>query len=352
MKKDLFNIDHLLGKTKEPEIGKEEEMTPDEKKRILQLALNKIDTLPNTNKNTLSRNKLAIFKKKLTKSLTAAGIVLALLTGTYASASIFHLNDKFAEFFHGQERDLNKQQIYIRNTSELSQTNKQVTLSIDQILGDDYSFYILYHLEGLSKKDITPVIKNADISLNITDYQVDDPIFEKEEDGKFYFIQTVRTDENMSGKEIKFHINKIGYYENQSKTRNTAKASKKEKFIPLTDASFQLSWKLNYKISTKQIPVQKKINIYGGTAILDKISISPLSVTVHLTNINCKKEWKQPNDQLLVKMKNKTVYDSYDTSLVDTYNDFDVITVSFHKFISYDDIESITFAKETISLTK
>ncbi len=65
---------------------------------------------------------------------------------------------------------------------------------------------------------------------------------------------------------------------------------------------------LHLALNKKQLHVQKKINIYGGTATLDKISISPLSVTVHLTKIKCKKEWKQPNDQLLVKMKDGTVY--------------------------------------------
>ena len=104
MKKDLFNIDHLLGKTKVPEIGKDEEMTKDEKDRILHLALNKIDALPDASKNSTSHSRRTPFKKRIPKILTAAGVALALLTGTYTSASIFHLNDKFNEFFHGQEK--------------------------------------------------------------------------------------------------------------------------------------------------------------------------------------------------------------------------------------------------------
>jgi exosome complex RNA-binding protein Csl4 len=335
MSKDLEKI---LEKMKTYQVEDAPKLSAEEQNRIFQMAMKKID---NEKKEEEAQVKAQTRYSRWAKRAAAvAAIVLVFSLGSVAGAAIFHLDSKFARFFATEGDESHNNQVKVQNVKIASQEIDHIKVTADQVIGDDHSVYIMFHLTGVSP-DITNIqLKDVDINLDSDDYILNDPVLSGYENDNPYYILEIRTSLVLSGKDITMSVGKIGY------------ANDEGKFVTLSKGGYRLSWNLNYQKQTKDVAVGKKIQIYGGSADLNRVSISPLSVTVYLDQMaNTKREVTNPNDRLRVILKDGRIIDSYRMDSGSVLNDYDEVSLGLHTIVKYDDIQEIQFAGITIPIS-
>lgn len=353
----LSNMDNDLG-------CEGTQLETDEKKRIYNLAMSEIEkeTRERTSQETETKSQGRNFgeqeagkktsgrgiekKGRMIKHHTVLVVLAAVLAfGLVACAVAYHYSDAFRTYFGSAGDD-----VKISGTVLLAEESFEgVTVRAKEVVGDSYGCYIYYQIEVKDIEDWQlPEAEEVSIELPATSYTVLDPAQGAVNGNTADFIIGVRTSENLQGMKCKFTLSNPGYYD----------AS--DRFVPFCEHDFSLSFDLNYEDVPTEIDVNKEISIYGGKATFDKISISPLSVTVFLTETEQFKreaselpEGESVNDQLTVRFMDGSIRDSY--CLADDYDIFDdttVISMGFHKMVSLDDIENITFAGVTVPITE
>ena len=330
MKKD---IDQLLDGLKEYDRNSDSTLSDEEKNRIFQLTMEQIDK---------SKRKKHKTGRKTAQIVAAVAVVMVLAIGSVAGASIYHLNDKFSRFFRGDDDMKKNEAVEVQNLERTAQEIDQVKLTVDQVIGDDHSVYVMFHLSGISP-DVSGIeMKNCNVDIEgaTKEYIVSDPQASGYEGDDPYYVIEVRTSGEVADKNISFKVGKIGYYDVE-----------KKKFVVLSKGGYRLNWTLDYEKRTREVEVGKQISVYGGQGTLDRLSISPLSVTVYLKNLqDTKKEIKKANDRLQVVLNDGTIFDSYRTKDGSVLNDFDMISLGLHSIVRYDDIREVRFAGVTVPI--
>lgn len=260
-----------------------------------------------------------------------------------ACAVTYHYSDVFQRYFQPADEKTEVSGVMIL----AEETKDDVTVRLKEVIGDAYGCYIYYQIEkkGLTAQQI-PVA--ADISIDgISDsYTVMDPFLGGIDGDTADYMIGIRTSQDIQGKKCKFHLKDPGYYDAL------------DQYVPFVEHEFEFDFSIDYVDMPEEIEVGKEIEIYGGTAVFDKVSISPLSVTVFLTEKEPFKtyaselpEGKAVNDELTVRFLDGSIRDSY--RLMDDYDifhDVTVISMGLHKIVSMKEIENITFAGVTIPI--
>lgn len=328
MKKDM---NQMLDNLKEFKRNEDEQLSEDEKDRIFNMVMTKIGEEKSTTKR-----KTFLYGKRIA---AVVAVFLVLSIGTVVGAAILHMDNKMARFFSVEGDKKAEENVEVQNVKIASQEIDNVKVTADQVIGDDHSVFILFHLTGISPEATDVIMRKCDVKIEGVKgiYTVNDPVCSGYEENDPYFILEIRTAEDVSDKNIHMSIGKIGYTDLE------------DKFVTLSKGGYNLSWKLNYHKNTKELNVNKPVQIYGGSAVVNKISISPLSVTVYLRDIkNTMRETDKPNDRIRVVMKDGVIYDSYRMDSGNALNDYDVISLGLHKIVKYEDIQEVQFAGITI----
>lgn len=336
----MKDIDEILNKMGEntSEI-KDTDMSQNEMDRIYQSTIKKIDKekLVYLNKSKNDSNRLP---KNVIKKLLVASIAATLVTGTVAFGAM-HWNDKFVRFFglSGVEDQHQAASMEVNKSDE----DNDVTVSTEQVIGDNQGFYLLLKVKGANQDNaLADSFKNVDVKIEDADtYQVSDLECMGIDNGVASYILNVTTPEQLIGKNITLTLKDYGY-------------DGEDKYVTVNKGTWKLSWKLDYEVNTTKYSVNQKINIYGGTANFDSVVLSPLSVMVKYSDTKgCQeimKNGEDPNDKLIVNfMDGSAVNSDYDKELV--YGDNE-ITIYMNKIVNPDEIESVSFAGITVPITK
>ena len=346
----MSKLDRMLEGMKDYELDKnggDEKMDEDEKDRLLKNVMEKIES----EKSDMKEQDKSTNRKgrKLKGSVTKAAAIIGLvfITGNVAivGAKMLHLNDKFSSYF-GQETSNDVEIEENLRDVDAKAVNKDVTVEVDQVLGDDYGFYALFNVKGVKDTDsiiepgfrdyevkIEGVKNNIPISYNVI------KVYDDKEDELSFMLKV--NSQNLAGKEISFTLKDLG-------------DGCDGDFRKIVKGKWELNWKLSYKNNAKKLKVNKSIDLYGGKYNWDSISISPLSVSVSSTMKEqgiihqSDDESVDLNDEFYVDFADGTRLNKEYMDTDDIYMDGSDVSMTFHSIKKFDDIVSVTYAGVTI----
>lgn len=334
----MKDIDEVLNDINKYEsFHNESSLEGDEKKRILEMTMKKI------NDESIKKSRNVGFSKRKICLLIIASILIFSMVGA-SVAVIFKWNEKLSNYLKvdkAQKEELNSTGMEINE----SVTENNLTITAVQSVGDKYGIYIL--LDILAPEDIT-LSKDYDFSRikmkidGLVAYQSKFSIIDAKNNTATLLV-SVNTSENVNGKKITLEMNDLGYYN----------INDDEQFNSVIKGVWNLSWNLNYKDVSKDYKVNRNMKIYGGEAVFESINVSPFSATVILSektkfDIHSHDSPWDNNQGLSVKLKNGDIIDMNNCGNI--FDDTIVITMSFGRIIDVNEIESISFDGEEVKI--
>ena len=309
-----------------------------EKIRIFNRTMAKIDILKEEQMYGNKKRRNAVPKKTF-----AAVLSSFLVVGLAACAVTYHYSEGFRTYFNQTDEKME-----VKGEVVLSEeTYEGVTVQVKEIIGDAYGCYIDYLIKNEGETKLLPLqaeevrVEGLADSLTILD-----PVLVGEEGDAAEYIVGIRTSENIQNKECRLILSNPGAYDAA------------DNFVTAAAHDFSFDLLLGYEDCSTEIEAGQEISIYGGKAVLEKISISPLSVTVFLKetekfrqHASDLKEGEPVNDELIVRFMDGSIRDSYRVAQdYDIFHDTTVISMGFHRIVSMEEIENITFAGVTIPI--
>lgn len=282
--------------------------------------------------------------KKSKKKYLIVGLVACLGVSAAVCAATLGWNNKLARYFGGEGDKKAQKEAQVVNLDQADSHNG-ITVSAVQLIGDKNGFSILMRIAGDDSDNIAQ-FKSIDVDIeNAKEYTVGDlnPVG-SEKDGDYYVLN-VRTPQDLQDKKIKLQLHNYGYNDIET-----------NKFKTTSKGTWELEWNLSYVNSEKTYKVNKDISLYGGTAVFDSVSISPISISVKYSD--CKntqtymEDGQDPNDKIIVQFMDGTMLNSTYVDAGDFVYDDSMISIYLRKVISVKDVESVTFAGVTIPINK
>ena len=273
-----------------------------EKQRVLTDTIDRINSKKSARHSTFRRTAII------------CAICVTFVTSV-AAAGFFRLDEIFYNFLHGSDTN-----VQVSGEDIAAQdTSNGVTVTAKQIIGDDYGFYVIFY----TGKNNNITVNRAEVEIKGAEvYQCSD-IIGMEGGILNTFMLHIMSAENLQGRQIAVRLS------------------------DKNGSTWDLNWKISYSNSAKNFDVSKPIRIYGGSALWKSVSISPVSVTVRLTDLrNTKTNCSNPNDTITVTMDDGSVFSSDSSIDTDILHDTDFITMSFNKIIDIGKVKSISFAGE------
>lgn len=317
----MNNIDEILENLAINQNKKIPELSCFEKQRMLSRAMDKINP-----KKTMRQNKLR-------RTALICAVCITFLTSV-AAAGFFNIDKIFYKYLHGS--DMNAE---VSGEDVMAQdTSNGITVTAKQIIGDDYGFYVIFDVTEKDNNIIKEAaVDEAEVKINGAEvYQCSDIITLQNESSNTFMLH-IMSAENLQGKEIAVHL------------KNTSKSKKNDPLF--YNAKWNLNWKIDYSNSAKSFDVSKPIVIYGGNALWEGVSISPVSVTIRLADLrDVKMHCDNPGDTITLTMKDGTVFSSDGSKDTDMMQDTDFITMSFNKIIDISKVKSVSFAGEVYEM--
>ncbi len=307
----MNNIDEILENLAINQKKGVPELSCFEKQRILNRTMDKINPEKTARHAVFSRTALI------------CAVCVMLVTSVVAGAEFFKLDEMFYKYLGASDTN-----VQVEGEDITAQdTSNGVTVRARQVIGDDYGFYVIFDADGtkgIAINEAEVEIKGAKV------YQCSDIIGMTDENPNTFMLH-IMSDENLQGKQISVHL----------KNGSTGKAKNKK------DAKWNLNWKIDYSNSAKSFDISKPVRIYGGNALWKSVSISPVSVTVRLTDLKgVKTHCGNPNDVITVTMEDGSVFSSDGSEDTDVLHDTDFIIMSFNKIIDIGKVKSVSFAGE------
>ena len=291
-----------------------------EKQRVLNRTMAKINPEKAAKHRTLERTVLI------------CAVCVMLITSAVAAAEFFNLDKLFYKYLSGSDTNvqLSGEDIMARDTS------KGITVTAKQVIGDDYGFYAIFDVSVEDSAEKGAEFNNAEVEIKGAEvYQCSDIIRLRGENSNTFMLH-IMSAENLQGKEIIVHLDNAGTGKIKDGTG-----------LGAANAKWDLNWKIDYSNSAKSFSVSKPVSIYGGSALWESVSISPVSVSVKLADLNgTQTHCTDPNDLITVTMQDGSVFSSDGSEDTDILQDTDFITMSFNKIIDISKVKSVSFAGE------
>ena len=243
----MSKIHNLFNKNLDDSLlDKEDNLSQDEKDRVLKMTVNKI------NKENSKPKRVKHSKKKLLVGILVASL---LTIGTVAVASEYFdssLDNRFLNFL-----SIDKNDTYLDGASEdlnISVVNNGVTVNVTQTLGDKHSLYILMDViipDNIELPKDSPyyfygshvqLSKNTGYGWYLEKLETEDS-----NPNKHSYLLAFNASENLSGSTITLDLKDFGYYDEN------------DNFNYLAKGNWLLSWKLNYTDISKTYHINKLI---------------------------------------------------------------------------------------------
>ena len=303
----MNNIDEILENLTMNQKKELPELTVFEKQRVVNRAMDKINPKKNAYRSTFRRTVLV------------CAVCLCFVTSAVAAANFFKLDEIFYKYLCGSDTNVE----VAGEDIMASDSSNGITITAKQVIGDDYGFYVIFDVS--EKDNIKIAVNNAEVEIKGAEvYQCSDIIGMQGENPNTFMLH-IMSAENLQGKKISVHLNGESNNEDSS--------------------NWDLDWKIDYSNSAKNFDVSKPIKIYGGTALWKSVSVSPVSVSIKLSDLSGTKiHCDSPNDLITVTMKDGSVFRTTDSEDTDILQDTDIITMSFNRIIDIGNVKSISFA--------
>lgn len=343
--KELNNIHHY--------ISDDEKMDDKEKSEILNLVMKKIEK-EKQEEQTESKRDLPR-KNKITK-VVAAALAAVIIGGTVTvGAKTIFMRTPIAKYFNigavndaAQKEKLEKTTGKMLQNLNISDEQKGLKVSINQIFGDDYACYLSVNVTGFQKNKKFDRLSGkgtfGEVNVDIPDKSIIQTSLHDEgmndDNSKNYLL--IIGCEKMKGSHVNLQLKDFGYYND------------KDEFLPVIKGTWNLDFDLTYSANPKKYTVNKEINIYGTKAVWDDVTFTPISASVSLT-MKDKNDAELPtgvktNDELCVNFADGSSISSYDVDDDAIYDDTTNISISFSEIKNLEDIVSVTFAGETYTI--
>lgn len=327
-------FDEMLNDLKEHgDPMKEEPMNEQEQKRIYNRTMAKV--------NAQQGNSTApVRRRRVPRAVVVGGIIGLICAGT-AVAVVANWNRSFSRYFNAEETQIKDEPsaIAVNQSSSIN----GLTVTAENVIGDGSGFYVALSVTGASDQSTSDAFEDMELEIVGADtYQCSDLVSEGTENGVASYVLSVQTSEPLQGKEVTLSLENYGKYNDQDKFETEVKGN------------WVVEWKLNYKDVSQAYQVNQPVTVYGGTANWATMKLSPYSVTVITENEKGYKEHAsdgvEPNDDIEVRMKDGTVFNSAEVDDIDVYEDMHLKMLSFHQMIDVNEVESVTFAGVTYTV--
>ncbi|MDD6213640.1 MAG: DUF4179 domain-containing protein [Firmicutes bacterium] len=300
-------------------------------------------------KSILGKTLLKIGKKRRLKTVLSkktaivCAVAIVCIGAVSAATEIFNMKPEFARYF----RTENNQDVPAIGTDiSLFDEKHGIKLTAEQVIGDDFGFYVLLKLKGDGSSEYT--FESVDVNVEgskVTQCSDLVQIGCEDADSASYMLHII-TDGNVIGKRITISCKNAGI--------NNFDPDKQEYvFDTARKGTWKISWALNYNSVANAVDVNREVNVFGGTVNWKKVSISPVSATVFLEKkTDYQTECEEPNDTLIVQLKDGTRFRSDYADSSDVLNNVDTISLYFGRIVDFNDVESISFSGETVQINE
>ena len=334
-------------------ISDDEKMDDKEKSEIFNLVMKKIEKEKQEEETQKTRDFPR--KNKITK-VVAAALAAVIIGGTVTvGAKTIFMRTPIAKYFNiGSVNDATQKEKLEKTTGKMLQNlnvsdeQKGLKVSINQIFGDDYACYLSVDVTGFQKNKKFDKLSGkgtfGEVNVDIPDKSIIQTSIHDEgmndDNSKNYLL--IIGCEKMKGSHVKLQLKDFGYYND------------KDKFLPVIKGTWNLDFDLTYSANPKKYTVGKEINIYGAKAIWNDVTFTPISASVSLT-MKDKNDAElptgvKPNDELCVNFADGSSISSYDVEDDAIYDDTTNISIGFSEIKNLEDIVSVTFAGETYTI--
>ena len=318
----MNNIDEILESLAINQEKEVSELNDFEKQRVLNRTMDKINPVRAARHSAFKRTALI------------CAVCMIFVTSVAAAAGFFKPDGMLYKYLHGSDENVGVagEDIMAEDTSN------GITVTAKQVIGDDYGFYVIFDVTDKDNLIKRIAVNEAEVEIKGAEvYQCSDIISMHDENPNTFMLH-IMSAENLQGKEIAVHLKNTG----TSKMKDD-----KSLGLAADDAQWNLNWEIDYSNSAKSFDVSKPIGIYGGTALWESVSISPVSVSVKMTDLSgIKPHCGILDDIITVTMKDGSVFSSDNSDDTDILSDTDFITMNFNKIIDIDKVENVSFADE------
>lgn len=303
-------------------------------------------------------------KFKLGICLMAAAFVILGVSAN--AAGLLRLDERMLQFFHADDP------VQIESLGgngaaiEKSVEQNSYTLTVEQVVGDKYSAYILMEMEGpdgaVLDKD-TYGFESAYFSVHEDQpyglgYSIDQVKDANPADNKASFILTVSGDASFAGKTVDLTLMNMRHY-------NVGEQDPNKQWTIDAEGSWSLSFPLEYTSASKLIKINKEIAFAEGKSTLKEITVSPLSVSAVIEGKSVEeydkhmpdyfeKEDPMPDSQerlpFIITFSDGSRLAAANASSSIIQGQLLIKTVSYDKLMDIEQIDSITIGDITVSL--
>ena len=247
---------------------------------------------------------------KRLKPALAAVMVFCLITTTAFAASYWGLDIKFLNFLNPSS---NEQAEYLANGAyvvDKQVKNKNGTLNIKQVIGDSNVTFILMDFtapEGTILNKPHYSFENMYIDTDgypgFYGYGIISLEDENINDNKISMIMRIETSTSLTGKKIHLKFTDL-----------QGADTKPGEFTTAVSGKWGARFKLNFKSYSTTYQLDKSVTIYDYEAIFKTVSISPISVTLHLDSkfindiVKASENWEAENQEALGLKRNSDIF--------------------------------------------
>ena len=338
-------------------ISDDEKMDNKEKSEIFDLVMKKIEKEKQEEPTKCKRNLKKKFsgENKITR-VVAAALITVIIGGTVTvGAKTIFMRTPIAKYFNiGSVNDATQKERMEKTTGKMLQNlnisdeQKGLKVSINQIFGDDYACYLSVNVTGFQKNKKFDKLSGkgtfGEVNVGVPDKSIIQTSLHDEgmeNDNSRNYLLIIGC-EKMKGSHVKLQLKDFGYYND------------KDEFLSVIKGTWNLDFDLTYSTNPEKYTVNKEINIYGAKAVWNDVTFTPISASISLT-MKEKNDAElptgvKPNDELCVNFADGSSISSYDIDDDAIYNDTTNISISFSEIKNLDDIVSVTFAGETYTI--
>ncbi|MBR0598006.1 DUF4179 domain-containing protein [Sinanaerobacter chloroacetimidivorans] len=298
----------------------------------------------------------ALLPRRRFRSLLLAGIlVMAMFTISFA-AYYYQLDEKFLSYL-GTRGD---EQTKVLNSSGVpihkQVTNNGLTIDVKEIIGDQYSFYVLFDViapEGMIlnreqyRFDLERLFVEGANSMGWSFDQLPDG---NTKDNKISLVLSANVNEDLIGKPASLTFENFTTYHWDEETQDGT-------WLPLVDGQWKVDFTLDYKDLSQTITVGKDVDIFKGKSTFESISISPLSATVSVKGKSVREFDRTPpplssegdlsddlsQDDLTIGMKDGRTISKTRSTGCSVENDAMTKTYNFQEILDISQIDWIEF---------
>ena len=272
----------------------QEELTEEEKARILNLAMKKIGSPDEPGAPASGRRRLEPLSGRRRRILIAALVAVFTFASTAFAAEIFRWDVRISNFF-GIEDQSGAVLTGGGMNVGVSAEDKGVTVKAVQAIGDGTNLYILFDVTAPEGE----VLRYPESSFETILLRIGEPggldgptgmgygctMLEDDDDkdNKATFLLDVEADKKINNKKINVEFENLRHYIVSSGEMVTDYQGK-----------WELEWKLDYEDISTKFKIGKELAVKGKTVNVDSISISPIAVNIQMNGSYFKESDEAP----------------------------------------------------------